>query len=92
MKLKDLWKLKDFRDTALKYYQEFKTDRIKADDTYDSWGGFQYKNWWYDLNLHIDEADNKTYDCLYNVIINCNGDLETGEDQFVISKPNGELI
>ena len=24
MKLKDLWKLKDFRDTALKYHQEFK--------------------------------------------------------------------
>ena len=64
MKLKDLWKLKDFRDTALKYYQEFKKDRVKADDIYDSWGGFKYKNWWFDLNLHIDEADNKTYDCL----------------------------
>ena len=93
MKLKDLWQIKDFRDTALKFYENFKIESIKADERYDTWGSFQYKNWWYDLNLYIDDDDWITVrDCIYATEIDSNGNLQTGEDYFLITKPNGELI
>ena len=80
------------RKVTLKYYHKLLKDRIQADDRHDTWGSFQYKNWWYDLNLFIDEDDSAVRDCIYNVEINSNGDLQTGEDYLVITEPDGKII
>ncbi len=92
MKLDELWQKPDFRKVALEYYHKYLKDRIQANDRYDTWGSFQYKNWWYDLNLFIDEDDSAVRDCIYNVEINSNGDLQTGEDYLVITEPDGKII
>ena len=92
MKLDELWQKPDFKKVALEYYHKYLKDRIQADDRHDTWGSFQYKNWWYDLNLFIDEDDSAVRDCIYNVEINSNGDLQTGEDYLVITEPDGKII
>ena len=86
MKIKELWESDfEFRKVAINYFEKFQKEMQDIDQRYDSWGGFKYKGWWYDLHLFIDEDGVR--DCFYAVKINCNGDLETNfEDELVIPK------
>ena len=75
----------EFRKIATSYFLKFEQEMQDIDQRYDSWGGFKYKSWWYDLHLFSDEDGVR--DCIYGVKINCKGDLETDfENELVIPK------
>ena len=83
MKIKELWESDfEFRKVAINYFEKYKKEMQDIDQRYDSWGGFKYNGWWYDLHLFIDEDGIR--DCFYEVKINCNGDLETDFDNELV--------